>query len=102
MILTDGDAIDEEHLPPDMRPTRPEAATLRVPLGIQLREVEKEYILASLQKNAGNKARTAEILGISEKTLYNKLNRYAAIARDRVGGDEDDADAVIVGAAAKT
>ena len=85
MILTDGDVIDEEHLPPDMRPTRPEAAVLRVPLGIQLREVEKEYILSSLQKNGGNKARTAEILGISEKTLYNKLNRYAAIARDRVG-----------------
>ncbi len=85
MILTDGDVIDEEHLPPDMRPTRPEAAaTLRVPLGIQLREVEKEYILSSLQKNGGNKARTAEVLGISEKTLYNKLNRYAAIARDRV------------------
>jgi DNA-binding NtrC family response regulator len=46
-------------------------------------KVEKEYILASLQKNGGNKARTAEILGISEKTLYNKLNRYAAEARDR-------------------
>ena len=83
MILTDGDVIDEEHLPPDMRPTRPEAAVLRVPLGIQLREVEKEYILSSLQKNGGNKARTAEILGISEKTLYNKLNRYAAEARER-------------------
>jgi DNA-binding NtrC family response regulator len=48
MILTDGDVIDEEHLPPDMRPTRPEAAVLRVPLGVQLRDVEKEYILSSL------------------------------------------------------
>jgi DNA-binding NtrC family response regulator len=85
MILTDGETIDEEHLPPDMRPSRQEAAMLRVPLGVQLRDVEKEYILASLQKNGGNKARTAEMLGISEKTLYNKLNRYAALARDRVG-----------------
>ena len=85
MILTDGDSIDEEHLPPDMRPARPEAATLRVPLGIQLRVVEKDYILASLQRNGGNKARTAELLGISEKTLYNKLNRYAALARERAG-----------------
>jgi DNA-binding NtrC family response regulator len=56
---------------------------LRVPLGMAIDRVEKEYILASLQKNGGNKARTAEILGISEKTLYNKLNRYAAEARDR-------------------
>jgi DNA-binding NtrC family response regulator len=85
MILVDGDVIGDEHLPPDMQTSRPEAATLRVPLGIPLDKVEKEYILASLQKNGGNKARTAEILGISEKTLYNKLNRYAAEARDRVG-----------------
>jgi DNA-binding NtrC family response regulator len=85
MILADGDVIGEEHLPPDMQSSRPEAATLRVPLGIPLDKVEKEYILASLQKNGGNKARTAEILGISEKTLYNKLNRYAAEARDRAG-----------------
>jgi DNA-binding NtrC family response regulator len=85
MILAEGDVIGEEHLPPDMIGTRPEAATLRVPLGIPLDKIEKEYILASLQRNGGNKARTAELLGISEKTLYNKLNRYAAEARERAG-----------------
>jgi len=85
MILVDGEIIGEEHLPPDMQASRPEAAMLRVPLGIPIDKVEKEYILASLQRNGGNKARTAELLGISEKTLYNKLNRYAALARDRVG-----------------
>ena len=58
-----------------------------MPLGIPLDKVEKEYILASLQKNGGNKARTAEVLGISEKTLYNKLNRYAAEARDRAASE---------------
>ncbi len=83
MILAEGDVIGEEHLPPDMQGARQEAATLRLPLGIPMDKVEKEYILASLQKNAGNKARTAEVLGISEKTLYNKLNRYAAEARER-------------------
>jgi DNA-binding NtrC family response regulator len=83
MILVDGDVIGEEHLPPDLQASRSEAATLRVPLGMPMDRVEKEYILASLQKNGGNKARTAEVLGISEKTLYNKLNRYAAEARDR-------------------
>jgi DNA-binding NtrC family response regulator len=90
MILVDGDVIGEEHLPPDLQSSRPEAAMLRVPLGLPMDKVEKEYILASLQKNGGNKARTAEVLGISEKTLYNKLNRYAAEARDRTatGGGE--------------
>jgi DNA-binding NtrC family response regulator len=95
MILVDGDLIGEEHLPPDMRPSRPETATLRVALGAPLKDVEKEYILATLQKNGGNKARTAEILRISEKTLYNKLNRYAATARARASGSEapdEDAD----------
>jgi DNA-binding NtrC family response regulator len=89
MILVDGEIIGEEHLPPDMQASRPEAATatLRVPLGIPIDKVEKEYILASLQRNGGNKARTAEVLGISEKTLYNKLNRYAAEARNRAEGE---------------
>jgi DNA-binding NtrC family response regulator len=36
MILAEGDVIGEEHLPPDMIGTRPEAATLRVPLGVPL------------------------------------------------------------------
>ncbi|HUL60085.1 MAG TPA: sigma-54 dependent transcriptional regulator [Anaeromyxobacteraceae bacterium] len=85
MILVEGDVIGEEQLPPDMQASRPEAATLRVPLGVTVDQVEKEYILASLQRNGGNKARTAELLGISEKTLYNKLNRYAAEARARAG-----------------
>ncbi len=87
MILVDGDVIGEEQLPPDVQPARPEAATLRVPLGMPIDHVEKEYILASLQRNAGNKARTAEALGISEKTLYNKLHRYADEARARSGPD---------------
>ncbi|HEY7725878.1 MAG TPA: sigma-54 dependent transcriptional regulator [Anaeromyxobacteraceae bacterium] len=85
MILVDGDLIGEEHLPPDMRPPAAETASLRLALGLELREVEREYILASLQRNGGNKARTAEGLGISEKTLYNKLHRYAARARARPG-----------------
>jgi DNA-binding NtrC family response regulator len=85
MILADGDVLTEEHLPPEMQPGGAEAAALRLPLGLALDKVEKDYILASLQRNGGNKARTAELLGISEKTLYNKLHRYTAEARSRGG-----------------
>lgn len=41
-----------------------------------LREIEKYAILAALRRNAGNKPKTAAQLGISLKTLYNKLNSY--------------------------
>jgi len=86
VILLDGDTIGTEHLPPDMRPGPAPAEVLRLPLGLELREVERQYILSSLRRNAGNKARTATMLGISEKTLYNKLHRYAE--EDRGAADE--------------
>jgi len=81
VILCDGDLVLREHLPPDMAGRAPERQVFKVPYGLTIDVLEKEYILGSLQRNGGNKARTAEILGVSEKTLYNKLNRYAAEAR---------------------
>jgi DNA-binding NtrC family response regulator len=83
VILCDGELITREHLPPDMAGTSPERHNFRLPYGLSLDAVEREYILGSLQRNGNNKARTAEILGVSEKTLYNKLNRYAAEARQQ-------------------
>ncbi|HWV39501.1 MAG TPA: sigma-54 dependent transcriptional regulator [Vulgatibacter sp.] len=83
VILCDGDLVRREDLPADLVGIEAEGIMLKLTLGMPLREVEKEYILRSLRRNGGNKARTAELLGISEKTLYNKLNRYAADARDR-------------------
>ncbi|MCI0570565.1 MAG: sigma-54 dependent transcriptional regulator [Myxococcaceae bacterium] len=81
VILCDGELILRDHLPPDMAVRGPDRQTFRVPFGLTLDVVEREYILGSLQRQGGNKARTAESLGVSEKTLYNKLNRYAAEAR---------------------
>ena len=78
MILVEGDLIGVEQLPPELTPSPPEAASLRLPLGLSLDEVERRYLLATLRRLGGNKARTAEALGVSEKTLYNKLNRYAS------------------------
>ena len=90
VILCDGELITREHLPPDMAGKGPERHTFRLPFGLSLDAVEREYILGSLQRNGNNKARTAEVLGVSEKTLYNKLNRYAAEARTQQGGPSRD------------
>ena len=84
VILCDGELIEREHLPREVAGSVASGSTLKLSVGMPLREVEKEYILFSLQENAGNKARTAEVLQISEKTLYNKLNRYAQRAAERV------------------
>ena len=47
------------------------------PLGTKtLHDIEMEHILRTLEKNGGNKPTTAKELGISLKTLYNKLNRW--------------------------
>jgi DNA-binding NtrC family response regulator len=49
-----------------------------LPVGQPLREVERQLILKTLEMAGGNRVRAAEILGISPKTLYNKLGRYNA------------------------
>jgi DNA-binding NtrC family response regulator len=44
--------------------------------GRSIAEVERELIIDTLMRTGGNKRKTAEILGMSERTLYRKINRY--------------------------
>ncbi|MFL5312449.1 MAG: sigma-54-dependent transcriptional regulator [Myxococcales bacterium] len=90
VILCGSAAIDIEHLPAEMAVGGGESAYLKLPFGLPLREVEKEYILSSLGRMQNNKARTAQALGISEKTLYNKLYRYSGKGPRPKDYDEDD------------
>jgi transposase len=39
-------------------------------------EVERRLIVLTLEKTAGNKTKAAKLLGVSLKTLHNKLRRY--------------------------
>jgi DNA-binding NtrC family response regulator len=56
---------------------------IRIHVGTSMDEAEKTLILATLNQYSGDKRQTATTLGISLKTLYNRLNRYAAESRDR-------------------
>lgn len=75
-ILAD-ETIKDEHLIFDTPPL--ETGTTvedMVPVGVSLEKIEKAAIINTLEENEGNKRETAQDLGISIKTLYNKLDKY--------------------------
>ena len=78
VILCNGAVIETAHLPSSVlqeSPTVPSAAEV-VPAGKTLHEIEREVIFKTLKMTKNNKTKAAEILGISLKTLHNKLNKY--------------------------
>jgi DNA-binding NtrC family response regulator len=52
-------------------------------------EAEKMLILKTLESTSNNKTRAAEILGISLKTLHNKLKEYGASTADAASEKEE-------------
>jgi two-component system NtrC family response regulator len=79
-ILCDDGPIGVEHLPERLEGSRPRPRL--APVGpLTLREIELQAIQESLERNGGNKPKTAEQLGISLKTLYNKLHQVGALER---------------------
>jgi DNA-binding NtrC family response regulator len=81
-IVCDRDLIGRAHLPADFGRTHAfggaELSALRFPLGTTVDAVERELILQTLAAT-NNKTRAAELLGISLKTLHNKLKEYEAV-----------------------
>jgi DNA-binding NtrC family response regulator len=75
-ILADGDFITLKHLPPLLVAKGEESMpSVTLTPGTTVDEAERRLILLTLEHTRGNKTRAAEILGISLKTLHNKLNR---------------------------
>ncbi len=61
---------------PAAQPAEPD--TIKFPVGTTVEDAEKGLILRTLEYTRNNKTRAAEILGISLKTLHNKLKEYGA------------------------
>ena len=84
-ILAEGDFIEVKHLPPTLVAKGEETVpTLTLAPGTTVDEAERQLILLTLEHCRNNKTRAAEVLGISLKTLHNKLNRMkeqAGVAR---------------------
>jgi len=77
VILCSGQFIEPKHLPPLVAAPTVETAkpTLSLTPGTTVEEAENRLILMTLEHTRDNKTRAAEILGISLKTLHNKLNK---------------------------
>ena len=72
-----GERIDTLHVPLDVAAARPpDANRLEIPIGTPLENVERQVILSTLDKVGGRRKDAAEVLGISAKTLYNRLKKY--------------------------
>ena len=89
--------IRDRHLPPGFghAPTRPsldDADSIRVGVGTTVGEAERLLILKTLESTNNNKTRAAEILGISLKTLHNKLKEYGSSGSDAKPGDREESE----------
>jgi DNA-binding NtrC family response regulator len=76
-ILCSGPFIESKHLPPVLaeEPPPEHQPQLALAPGTTVEEAERRLILMTLEHTRDNKTRAAEILGISLKTLHNKLNK---------------------------
>ena len=78
-ILTNT-VISLEHLPNLGDQFNPEQ--LRISVGESIEDAERKLIFATLEAHDDNKSEAAETLGVSLKTLYNRLNKYDAGDKD--------------------
>jgi transcriptional regulator with PAS, ATPase and Fis domain len=76
-ILAPGEFIEPQHLPPALVAADEKGPpALAIAPGTTVDDAERQLIELTLQHTRDNKTRAAEILGISLKTLHNKLNRF--------------------------
>ena len=76
-ILSQGAFIEPRQLPPSLlnEPLPQHQSQVALAPGTTVEEAERRLIMMTLEHTRDNKTRAAEVLGISLKTLHNKLNK---------------------------
>jgi DNA-binding NtrC family response regulator len=82
-ILSGGGTIDLHHLPPGIARTVAPSSEAQVqpaqalrPLSMAVKEFEHEYLVRAIRAAGGRRGRAAEMLGISRKSLWEKLRQH--------------------------
>jgi DNA-binding NtrC family response regulator len=99
VIVCEGAVIETRHLPPGfgqapLRPSAADADSIRVGVGTTVGEAERLLILKTLESTNNNKTRAADVLGISLKTLHNKLKEYGSSNSDGVRAEKEETEEV--------
>src|SRR5438876_2047957 len=94
VIVCDGAVVETRHLPPGfghttVRTSPEDPDAVRLGVGTTVEEAERLLILKTLEATSNNKTRAAEILGISLKTLHNKLKEYGSGTADGAAGQQE-------------
>jgi transcriptional regulator with PAS, ATPase and Fis domain len=90
ILCPDGAPLDVGHLAPGFAkaqthlPSASDASLVPVHVGTTVNDAERLLILRTLEATGQNKTRAAEILGVSLKTLHNKLKEYMRNRQDTV------------------
>jgi DNA-binding NtrC family response regulator len=90
-LCPDGAPLDAGHLPPGFAMAQAPAAlsidtgVVPVRVGSTVDEAERMLIVRTLEATGQNRTRAAEILGVSLKTLHNKLKEYSRAPAGRQG-----------------
>src|SRR5881275_2062471 len=94
VIVCEAAVVETKHLPPNfgqtaIRTSAEDPDAVRLGVGTTVEEAEKLLILKTLEATNNNKTRAAEILGISLKTLHNKLKEYGSGTADGATGQQE-------------
>ena len=68
--------ISVDHLPKNIVPDKDDMSIIKIPVGISLKEAEKEIIQKTLQMTRGSKKEAANILGISSRKIEYKVKEW--------------------------
>jgi len=95
VIVCEASVIETKHLPPGfgqgtVRAAASDPDAVRLGVGTTVEQAEKLLILKTLEATSNNKTRAAEILGISLKTLHNKLKEYGSAQADVAAAKEEE------------
>lgn len=73
VLICRGKLINLKHLPHRVQTSKKNFDDIVIPVGSSLKEAEKKVITKTLAMTKGNRKKAAEILGISRRALYNKI-----------------------------